>query len=162
MQLDNVRKYLIAKGIIRGILAAVFGSVSFIIGEATILIALNGIKGLDEWFLPLLLGLFLGGIVIAIPFTTLSGVWLAFELQKYARENQSTKSVVFYKGGVLGFGVGISIFILLVILYFNRGDWCVILSQGILGVVLCVVIAGLTSLNLMKDINALSERNPQK
>lgn len=159
MRSDNAKKFLITRGIFRGVLAAIFGSSSFTIGKAAMLIVANGIKGLDEWFLPVLLGVFLGGTVIAIPFTILGGIWLALELQKSVGENQPTKSAVFYKGAVLGFGMGVSIFVLLVILYFNRGDWRVILFQGMLGIVLCAIIAGLTSLSLMKDISVFTSRD---
>jgi hypothetical protein len=159
MQTNKVNNYLVFKGIARGVLAALVGSCSFTIGEVIAFIINNGIGNFDDRILWVFLAIFIGGITIAIPFTVIGGIWLAFNLYKGFKKSQPTKRGVFYRGALLGLEIGASIFTMLAILYFRRGDWFAILFQGIIGITLCAIIAGLTALGLMKDISAMSPEN---
>jgi hypothetical protein len=147
-----VKKYLVTKATIRSLVAVLGGSSIFILGEMAAYTISNSFADIDIWSLLVFGVVFTGTIAISFPISLAAGIWLAFDLYNTLIKKTMSIQEVFLKGLKLGVLVGISLSVMVVGVYFLRGDWHILLFQATLGTIVSSLTAGWVAVRLMHDI----------
>lgn len=147
------RRYIVMRGITHGAMAALIGSSIFAISVAIALIVQNGINDVGDFFFQGIAIVFVGGTILGFPFSAVGSVILALDLCKYYERGEIKVRKAIARGAVLGFEIGVGVFLVATVLYLRRSDFMILVFYGCFGIILCTFIGGATGRALMRDFH---------
>jgi MFS family permease len=159
------KTYISKRGLMRGAIAALIGSMIFTLVDTAVLITTLAIH--KELHLPADLNdhFVIAGVLLAFGFAlsvlpgTYGGKWLARHLYREAQIGHLIKKRAMVKGTLLGILAGFCICVFAVTFFYYRGDFRVLIYRIVSAIIIAGCMGGWAGAKLADDIAAYRPSN---